>query len=279
MQKSASSRISRLARAFHRRSLAQVALKAAEFVVELVCDDQSARWRSQQGVPAEEYLERLPELTTPTEDALVLICREVAVRRELGDKPSLGEYQTRFPDLAEELALQFEVDRMLNNSLNGNAPTPIDAALIANTGLAPTFSASETEVDLAGFEFLEELGRGTSGIVYKAMQLSLRRFVAVKVLTSLRNRRKTLCPTMARSPDRGSFAPSEHRADLRSRFSRRPFVFDYGVRRRINTLRTYYESVVVAVARQPGSPPPWPQPSRPFMKPGSSTAISNRAMC
>ena len=152
--------------------------------LELVCDDQSARWRSQQGVPAEEYLERLPELTTPTEDALVLICREVVVRRELGDKPSLGEYQTRFPDLAEELALQFEVDRMLNNSQNGSAPTPIDAALIANTELAPTFSASETEVDLAGFEFLEELGRGTSGIVYKAMQLSLRRFVAVKVLTS-----------------------------------------------------------------------------------------------
>ena len=69
----------------------------------------------------------------------MLICREVVVRRELGDKPSLGEYQTRFPDLAEELALQFEVDRMLNNSQNGSAPTPIDAALIANTELAPTF--------------------------------------------------------------------------------------------------------------------------------------------
>jgi formylglycine-generating enzyme required for sulfatase activity/tRNA A-37 threonylcarbamoyl transferase component Bud32 len=43
---------------------------------------------------------------------------------------------------------------------------------------------SEFQFELPGFQFLEELGRGTSGIVYQALQQSLHRLVAVKILTT-----------------------------------------------------------------------------------------------
>jgi hypothetical protein len=46
------------------------------------------------------------------EDTLVLIVGEILLRRKLGKQPTLPEYQQRFPQLANEIEIQFEIDRL-----------------------------------------------------------------------------------------------------------------------------------------------------------------------
>ena len=135
--------------------------------LDLARGDQSTRWRRGQGIPAEVYFAQLPELASHDEEALVLICGEVELRRELGDQPALAEYQRRFPKLTDELALQFDVSRLLD--------APLDSA---DSEAAP----GHPEFSLPGYEILSEIGRGASGIVYQARQQSLNRLVAIKVM-------------------------------------------------------------------------------------------------
>lgn len=118
---------------------------------------------------AEAYFELLPELRENPEDALVLVCGEAHLRQETGDQASLSEYQHRFPEIAAELTLQFELDQVIGLPSN-----------IANDGRIATDPCG---FDLPGFEVLKELGRGAAGIVYLARQVSIDRLVAVKAIT------------------------------------------------------------------------------------------------
>src|SRR5436190_2142185 len=80
--------------------------------LDLARVDQSQRWQRQAGVRLEDYLALLPELLVDVEEALVLICGEVRLRREAGEQPTAAEYQQRFPQLANEIAIQFAFDRV-----------------------------------------------------------------------------------------------------------------------------------------------------------------------
>src|SRR3954463_3425163 len=88
--------------------------------LDLARSDQSMRWRRGSGIPAESYFRQLPEVRCDIEEALVLINGEVQLRRELGQSPDLDDYQRRFPELAENIALQFAVDRILNDGDGAN---------------------------------------------------------------------------------------------------------------------------------------------------------------
>jgi len=131
--------------------------------LNLVRRDQSERWQSGSGVPAERYFELLPELRDDQEDALVLVCGEARARREAGQLVSLGDFERRFPELAAELAIQFELDETFGN-LSGNVDD------------------EHHEFRLPGFEILHEIGRGASAVVYLSRQNSVDRLVAVKVM-------------------------------------------------------------------------------------------------
>lgn len=99
---------------------------------------------------------------------LVLICGEMQLRSELGDAYTLAEYCGRFPDFADEIELQFDVDSVL----------PAARVLLAGETLPDEMPS----LHLPGYEIIEELGRGASGVVYLARQLSTDRRVAVKAI-------------------------------------------------------------------------------------------------
>jgi serine/threonine protein kinase len=105
----------------------------------------------------------------PDDDPRILqASREYLAELEAGRTPDRGAYQSRFPDLAEALSECFDgID--LAQSLR-----PLSTAAT----YAPEFTASP----LGDFQIVREIGRGGMGVVYEAVQLSLGRRVALKVL-------------------------------------------------------------------------------------------------
>jgi predicted Ser/Thr protein kinase len=133
--------------------------------LDLIRADQSQRWRQRSGLPSELYFSLVPELLADEEEALVLIGGEVHLRREAGEQPTVEEYQRRFPQLSSAIALQFDVDRVFEA-----AEEP-----------AETTDLCTLNLELSGYELLERIGSGGSGAVYRAVQKSLNRTVAIKV--------------------------------------------------------------------------------------------------
>src|SRR5262249_9204083 len=89
-------------------------------VLSLLLNDQRQRWRRGEKIFVEAYLESTASLQEDQEKLLDLICNEVVLRGERGEVPQLGEYlkrfepfQQKFPNLATQLRLLFEVEGMI----------------------------------------------------------------------------------------------------------------------------------------------------------------------
>ncbi len=107
-------------------------------------------------------------------DPLDLLAEEFADRYRRGETPSITEYTTRHPKLADDLrellpaVAQMEMLKRYRHSFDAHAGHDIP--------LEPP------PTQLGDFSILRELGRGGMGIVYEAVQQSLGRRVALKVL-------------------------------------------------------------------------------------------------
>jgi eukaryotic-like serine/threonine-protein kinase len=141
-------------------------------LVEALREDQAQRWRSGRRLPAETYIGAFPALAASPEDALVLVWGEALLRLEAGEALGLEEFRCRFPQYADALALQFDLERHL--ALSPDLPT-----LALNE---PDIAAGSRLPEVPGYELLGEIARGGMGVVFRARQINLDRTVALKML-------------------------------------------------------------------------------------------------
>jgi serine/threonine protein kinase len=109
---------------------------------------------------------------------LLAAVQEYMAALESGKRVSRQELLARHPDIAKELS----------DCLDGLAFVHSAAAKMQDPGAGHPSSHDEPDVDparaqpLGDFRLVREIGRGGMGVVYEAVQLSLGRRVAVKVL-------------------------------------------------------------------------------------------------
>ena len=119
--------------------------------------------------------------TSPTpsndeRDPIELLADSFIARFRSGERPSIEDYALRYPDLAEEIRaiLPALVELELNQSPGGSATGSVESPGLDPAGAAPRV--------LGDYLILREIGRGGMGVVYEAVQQSLGRHVALKVL-------------------------------------------------------------------------------------------------
>lgn len=105
-------------------------------------------------------------------DPIDALAEEFVARHRAGDSPSVEEYQANHPDLAEDIADLFPTLLLMEG-----LKVPSGSA---SSGLP---IAGKWDIETIGdFHVVREIGRGGMGIVLEAVQESLDRRVALKVL-------------------------------------------------------------------------------------------------
>jgi len=147
----------------------------SDALLELVITDMEYRWQRNAPEAIESYLGRFPELAGNDDAVADLILIELQLRQRVDPAATIADYVRRFPHLAKKLSeLAAASDAGSSHTQQG----------WRGTGLATGSAAGPMRGVLPNYEFLEELGRGGMGVVWKARQLGLDRFVAIKMILS-----------------------------------------------------------------------------------------------
>src|SRR5262245_21746865 len=100
------------------------------------------------------------------------LAEEFAARFRRGERPSLQEYIDRCPELADEIRELFPALVEVERAEEDQQEHPAAASTVALPRLG----------QVGDYRVVREVGRGGTGVVYEAEQVSLGRRVALKVL-------------------------------------------------------------------------------------------------
>lgn len=151
----------------------------AAYIAELRCEQYDC-WRRGERVPAETFINRDSRLQDNDDAILDLILSEVILREEVGEKPRVDEYVTRFPRLEGPIRRQFAVHQALNEDEQPSYRTLGDSS--AKTIHGPPVHPSAGPTAAGGYELIREIGRGGMGVVYRARHIYTNRDVALKMI-------------------------------------------------------------------------------------------------
>jgi eukaryotic-like serine/threonine-protein kinase len=110
---------------------------------------------------------------TDLDPRLLQLSRDYLAALRGGQNPSREDYLARIPDLQEEASEYLEgIEMAFSLEQAKNASAPVDSKKDELQGKVP----------IGDFRIIREIGRGGMGVVYEAIQISLGRSVALKVL-------------------------------------------------------------------------------------------------
>jgi serine/threonine protein kinase len=128
--------------------------------------------------PADASPATLPPLQDlPDDPRLLQAVQEYLEEMEAGHRPDRPDFLRRYPDLTEPLTRCLDGLDLVHQAANREK-----AALTGSGGSRKKHSDPLPANPLGDFQIVREIGRGGMGIVYEAVQLSLGRRVALKVL-------------------------------------------------------------------------------------------------